>query len=356
MNDVATIADVTAVRGHFQAIAFAKLGGAAMSDLLASIATTKQAERQGPIHMFLFLDTHFNDNEQAAIPVVGSKKEEVGPGMAYDRYTAEVKTADGVKKIPGSVFTDIVKATDEGVRILNRIELLDAGQGENIPADIIALSTSQRLVQKKELRQRLADMRTALTKGAMLFHQVKAISDMNPAKVEVKMPFFNEIDPTTGDEVTKVVGTTIRLMDPSKVLEDELLNVGQIQQYNVAKAKAVDGGTITSLKATATRAPKKKPGAGTATAPTVPTTLEQIKNLFNVLATALDNGTEAGRMMEAKVLAECAKTNKEGDEMVHSVGTVAMAVDNVWNVIGNRFNAANAARAAALNTKPGKAA
>lgn len=339
-NGLETIADITAVRGHIQAVAFAKRGGAALSALLGDIATTKSVERRGPIQMFLFLETHFTDAEGHAIPVVGSKQSEVGQNEPFDRYTAEVKTPDGTRKVPGSVYTDIVKATGEGQRILHRIELCGAGQGVELPADILKMGTAQRKVEIKELRQRLADMRGGLTKGAMLFHQVEAIGKMNPDRVKVKMPFFTEKD-DNGEENTVVKGSTIRIQDPKGELEDEILNVGQVLQYDVAKAKAMDGGTLTSLKATASRAPKKKPIAGTSTAPTVPSNLEQGKTLFNVLSTWVDNTTPEGQRVESMLLAAMAKKNAEGKELLMSVGRLCLALDSIWTVIQKDYDQIN---------------
>lgn len=349
-NAVATTADITAVKGHTQAIAFAARGGSALSNLLGDIATTKQAERKGPIQMFLFLETHFTDEEGHAIPIVGSKQSEVGQNEPYDRYTATVKTQDGERKVPGSVYTDIVKATAEGQRILHRIDMCGAGQGVQLPEDILKMGTAQRKVEIKELRQRLADMRTALTKGAMLFHQLESIRQMNPDRVVVKMPFFAERDPETGEEKTVVKGTTIRLQDPTGELEEEILNVGQVLQYDAEKAKAEkDGGTLTSLKATASRAPKKKPLAGTGTAPTVPTNLEQGKTLFNVLATWVDNTTPEGQKVESMLLSAMAKKDSEGRELLISVGKLCLALDSIWTVIQPEYD--NAMRDAVRATK-----
>lgn len=348
-NEVDTTSQtITAQKGHVQALAFARKGGAALSALLGSIASAKETERRGPIQTMLFLETHFTDEETSAIPVVGSKKEDSG-NKTYDRYTSELKTEQGTKKVPGSWFTDVVKSTDEWARINGRIELLQQGQGEGVPADILSMGTGARKEEIAQLRQRIQDMRTALTRGAMLFHQCEEIRALNPLRVAIKLPIFTEKGPD-GKEVEVVKGTMIRLMDPAKIVEDEVVTVGSFLQYDAAAAaKDPDGGTIASLKATASKAPKKK--AATGTAPTVPATLEQVLTLFNVLASGLDNGTDQGVKLSAALLAACAKDGPEGDEAVISIGNVAMAVDSVWNVIGTRYATIMARKAASLNIK-----
>jgi hypothetical protein len=347
------VSNISATKGHVQALLFAAKGGTALSELLGSIATTKEMERRGPIQTMLFLETHFSDDEAHSIPVVGSKMGETG-NKPYDRYTVEVKTQDGKRKVPGSWYSDAVKNTSEGIRILERIEKLDAGQGESIPADILAMGSAQKAEEKVKLRQRLADMRTGLTKGAMLFHQAEEISNINPARIKVRMPIFEEKD-WQGKGVQVVKGNLIRLQDPTGELEEEVVTVGQFLQYDAAATKAdKDGGTLKSLKATAARAPKKKAGTATpgqGTAYVAPTTLEQCLTLFNVLATALDNGTDHGKKMESMLLSACAKEGAEGDEAVVSIGGVCLAADSVWTVISTRYNTIQERKAATLNVK-----
>lgn len=347
MNDV-THANITAVKGHTQAVAFAIKGGKELSALLGDIATTKEMERRGPIQTFLFLETHFTEEESHAIPIVGSKMGETG-NLAYDRYTVEVKTADGKRKVPGSWYTDAVRSTEEGQRILQRIEHLDAGQGDGIPEDILKLGSAQRIEEKVKLRQRLADMRVGLTKGAMLFHQVEEIAKINPDRIKVKLPFFEEKG-GDGEPKTVVKGNLIRLQDPKNEYEDEVVTVGQFLQYDAeATAKDKDGGTIKSLKATAARAPRTVKPAGKAV--TVPTNLNEGLTLFNVLSTWVDNTTPEGQKIESMLLAHMSKEGADSDETVESVGKLCLALDSIWTVIQPRFDIIQRRKAAAATTK-----
>lgn len=351
-NTDTTVNPINAFRGHTQAMAFARKGGAALGALLYSIAKRKEEEGKGPIEMVLFLEQNYSDEEGHNIPQVGSKQGETG-NKPYDRYTTEVTTADGKKKVPGSWFTDAVKTTDVWADLNQRREWLKQGEGEGVPADIIALSTSQRAMEKVRIDRFIANMRTGLTKGAMLMHQMDAVNNMNPARVKAKLPIYPEKAPD-GKEVLVVRGNLIRITDPSGVTaEDEIVTVGSFLKYRPeVAAKDPDKGSITSLKATSSKGPKKSSApAGTGTSYAVPTTLEQTLTLFNCLASGLDNGSDHGRKMEAQVLSACAKAGKEGDEAVVSIGGVATALDNVWTVIATRYNTIMAQRAAALNVK-----
>lgn len=337
---------VSAQRGHFGAVALANKGGDALGAMLLNIAKAKQTERMGPIQSQVFLEMHFEYDE---LPVVGSKQGETG-NKPYDKFTAEIKTTDGTRKVPGSFYTDTVKSTPQGMAILQEIEWAGQGQGEGIPPHILTMGSTRKKEYIKEQRQLLADMRTGLTKGAMLWHQLEEISGCNPARIKVKLPIMYQKGEDGENNVPVVTGNLIRLSDPAGTLEDESVTVGQFLQYDAEKAKAdPDKGTLTSLKATASRAPKKK--AETGKGYTIPATVEDCKSLFNVLASALDNGTEHGRKMEAQLLAACAKDGAEGDEAVMSVGGVCLAADNIWTVIQNRYNAINARKAQALNNK-----
>jgi hypothetical protein len=340
---------ITARRGHIQALAFARKGGAALGSLLFSIAKRKEEEGKGPIETVVFLLSHYSDEEGHAIPEVGSQEGKTG-NRPYDRYTSTIKTADGDRKVPGSWFTDAVKATDEWDALNLRREHCKTGQGEGIPADIIAMSPGQRAMEIKRITDFIKNMRTGLTKGSMLLHQVEKVGALNPARIKVRLPVMQQKD-KDGNEVTVVIGNLIRVTDPAGIVqEDEVLTVSQFLQWDVEKAgKAEDKGSITSLKATATRAPRKGTAdkAGTGTAYTIPKTLEQTLTLFNCLASALDNGTDAGRMLESKLLSECAKEGPAGDEATVSVGKVCMAADNIWTVIQTRFNTIMAQKAAA---------
>lgn len=348
-NIESTERTIKAQRGHVQALAFARKGGAALGSLLASIAKRKEEESKGPIETMHFLTVHYSDEEGHLIPEVGSKQGETG-NRPYDRYTTEIQTENGKRKVPGSWFTDVVKATDVWAELNQRREWIKQAQGEGVPPDILAMKAGERALEKKRIDQFIANMRTALTRGAMLLHQADAVSAMNPLRVKVKFPIMEQKD-EEGKPVEKVIGSLIRLQDPSGMdEEDEVVTVGQFLQYKPElAAKDPDKGSITSLKATAARAPKKK--AGTAAAPTVPTTLEGMLTLFNVLASALDNGTEHGKKMESQLLAACAKEGPEGDEVVISIGTVCLAADGIWTVISKRYDMLMARKAAALNTK-----
>src|SRR6266852_4875600 len=229
INVDTTSQTITAQRGHVQALAFARKGGSALSRLLGNIASAKEKERTGPIETMLFLELNFSDDESAAIPVVGSKQGDTG-NKPYDRYTASVKTADGTKKIPGSWFTDVIKATDDATVALHAIECCNDAATDGCPDYIKAMGTGARIAEKKRLRQRLADMRTALTKGSMLFHHAETVRTCNPERIEVKMPIRSEyVLDASGSRVTidgveqtrqVVYGNIIRLIDPKKEIED----------------------------------------------------------------------------------------------------------------------------------------
>lgn len=353
MNDT-TSQTITAQRGHSQAMAFARKGGDEMSALLFSIAKRKEEEGKGPLETRLFLETHFSDDEASSIPEVGSKKGETG-NKPFDRYTSEVQTSEGKKNVPGSWFTDVIKSTPAWAVLNQRREWCKQGQGEGVPDDILAMNTGERATEAERIKRFITNMRTGLTKGAQLYHQVEVISALNPERVKVKLPQMEQKD-KNGDAVTVVTGSLIRVYDPSGTDEEpEILTVSQFLQWDAAAAaKDPDKGTIKSLKATAHRAPKKKAGTATpgqGTAYVAPATIEQLLTLFNVLASGLDNGTDQGKKLEAALLAKCAKDGAEGDEAVVSVGTVGLAMDNVWTVISNRYNSINARKAAAMNVK-----
>lgn len=335
---------ISAMRGHQGAMAFARKGGSEFGAMLYSIALTKQLERKGPITSMLFLETHFDYDE---LPIVGSKMGETG-NRPYDRYSTKVKTESGERSIPGSWFTDVVKSTPQAGSILQEIEWAGQGQGEGIPPHILEMGSARKKEYIKEQRQLLTDMRTALTKGAQLWHQLESIGSMNTETVKVKLPVMVQKngDGTDGQVVT---GNLIRLQDPSGVLEDESVTVGQFLQYDADKAsKDPDKGTIKSLKATADRAPRKPGGTVAGKAYTVPANLEQGKTLFNVLATWVDNTTDQGKKVESILLSAMAKEGAEGDELVESVGKVCLALDSLWTVIQPRYDAIERRKAAAI--------
>lgn len=351
-NETQAVNPIMAFKGHTQAMAFARKGGAAFGELLFSIAKRKEEEGKGPIETLLFLETHFSDEEGHNIPVVGSKMGETG-NLPYDRYTTEVQTADGKRKVPGSWFTDVVKSTEQWAILNQRREYVKQGQGEGVPADILAMNAGERAMEKKRIDTFITNMRTALTKGAMLLHQVEAVDTMNPARVKVKLPIFEEKG-TDGKPRQVVKGNLIRLVDPSGLdAEGDVFSVGSFLRFDPVKAAAdPDKGTITSLKATASRGPRKPPAAaGTGTNYAIPTTLEGTMTLFNVLASAMDNTQDHGKKMESQLLTALAKTTKDGDEAVISVGKLCLALDSVWTVISDRYDRITRAQAAAANTK-----
>lgn len=329
--DTNTVNPITAFKGHAQAMAFARKGGAAFGALLYSIAKRKEEEGKGPIETLLFLSNHFSDEEGHNIPVVGSKKGETG-NLPYDRYTTEVKTADGKKNVPGSWFTDVVKSTDAWAELNQRREWVRQGQGEGVPPDILAMSTGERAVEKKRIDTFINNMRTALTKGAMLMHQVDAINAMNPNRVKVKLPIYLEKG-SDGNMVDVVRGNLIRLQDPSGITaEDEVVSVGSFLQYDAEKAaQDPDKGSIASLKATASKGPKKK--AATTVTYTVPTNIEQTITLFNCLASGLDQESETGEKRYAELLTKASGKDKDARETRISIGRVALAIDSLWTVI-----------------------
>lgn len=337
MSEVNTI---TAQRGHVQAMAFARKGGAALGSLLFSIAKRKEEESKGPIETMLFLQTHFSDEEMSMVPKVGSKKGDTG-NKPYDKYTIEVTTADGKRNVPGSWYTDVVKSTDDWAALNLRREQCKVGQGEDIPADILAMSTGQRAMEKKRIDAFISNMRKGLTKGAMLLHHVEEVNAMNPARVKVRMPYMNQKD-KDGNAVTVVTGSLIRVSDPSGIVEEEeVLTVSQFLAWNVEKAsKADDKGSITSLKATATRAPKGTgagKGAAGKTAYVAPATLEQVLLLFNVLATGIDQESDEGEKLYSRILTKVSAKDKDADEAVVSIGKVCLACDALWTIVRPRY-------------------
>lgn len=367
-NPESTSQTITAQRGHVQALAFARKGGAALSALLDSIAKRKEEERRGPAEMFLFLETNYTEGEQSAIPVVGSKQGETG-NKPYDKYTSEVQTKDGKKKVPGSWFTDAVRATDAYSRAIDIKSWCDDIKyvneaGAECPEYISNMGTGERAVEKQRMVDWIKNMRTGLTKGAMLFHHVAEISTLNPARIKVKMPFRNQKNLTTGENEVVVIGDTIRLQDPDGEIEDKVFSVSQFNALRPAKLPIVkdkddatkldkSGWTITALEKTADRAPKNSgKGKGNKTTIAVPTTVEALLNMFNIISTAIDTETEAGKMLHSKVLAACAAPGDKGDDVVETIGDFVTKVDDdVWTVINARYNGIKTKKSQALNQK-----
>lgn len=368
MTDVTTNTDtthqtITAQKGHVQALAFARKGGEELSKLLGTIASTKEAERMGPVQMFNFLVTHYSDDEAEAIPVVGSREGKTG-NLPYDRYSSEVQTEQGKKVIPGSWFTDVIRSTHEYEVVQERIDYLKNVTLPGCPQDIIKMGTGERATELARLNQRKSDMRLALTNGAMLYHQVRTIETMLPEKIAIKLPIRTEfvLDekgekikiPGTNEYETRdvVYGNNIRLIDPSKELEDRVLNVNQ---FKALKPEAIKGTVdIASLEATGARAPKTPGGKGKSSKIQVPipATVEQLLNHFNILSTALDADSDAGKMLNAKILSACAVEGEKGDDVVETIGDFITAMDdNIWTVINARYAAIKTAKSKAANQK-----
>jgi len=205
LNTDTTGQTITAQRGHIQALAFARKGGDKLSEMLSGIATAKAAEREGPLHTFLFLNENYTDDEKHVIPYPGSKKDETG-NKPYDKYTSVVDTKEGKKNVPGSWFTDVVKTTAAWM-VCNQRIIWCGGQTEGMPEDISAMGEGERLEEIKNLRRFISDMRTGLVNGARVFHQAEAINSLNPARIRVKMPIkrYFKLD---------AAGQRIKVVDP----------------------------------------------------------------------------------------------------------------------------------------------
>lgn len=357
-NPESTSLTITAQRGHVQALAFARKGGAALSALLDSIAKRKEEERRGPAEMFLFLETNYTEGEQSAIPVVGSKQGETG-NKPYDKYTSEVQTKDGKKKVPGSWFTDAVRATDAYARAIDIKSWCDDikyvnESGAECPEYIVNMGTGERAVEKQRMVDWIKNMRTGLTKGAMLFHHVAEISTLNPSRIRVKMPFRNQKNLTTGENEVVVIGDTIRLQDPDGEIEDKIFSVSQFNALRPAKLEGKpETWTTTALEKTADRAPKNSgKGKGGKDKIAIPTTVEGLLNMFNIISTAIDTTTDQGKMLHSKLLSACAAPGDKGDDVVETVGDFVTKVDDdVWTVINARYNGIKTKKSQALNQK-----
>lgn len=330
-NDVNPI---MAFKGHTQAMAFARKGGDALSNLLYSIAKHKEEDAKGPIQTMLFLETNYSDDEGHMIPVVGSKMGDTG-NKPYDRYTSEVMVNGEKKKIPGSWFTDVVKSTTAWATLNQRREWIKQAQGEGVPDDILEMKAGDRATEKKRIDNFITNMRTALTKGATLLLLAERVNAMNPERVKVRFPIRTQKN-ADGKPEQVVFGNLIRITDPSGIdQEDEVVSVASFLQYKPEKAVLdPDKGTMKSLKATASKAPKKAgPAAGTGTAYVVPTTVEQTFTLFNCLASGLDQESDAGEKMYAALLTKASGKDKDAREARISIGKVALALDSLWTII-----------------------
>lgn len=342
MNDT-----ISAVRGHAQALKFVADAGQEFSDLLGAIATAKESERKGPIEIVRFLIDHFvNDDGSHSIPVPGSK---FTPGIntPYDKYSTTVKTQDGTKQVPGSWYTDVIKNTAECKAIDTRIGWLNGEEGA--PDDIVAMrKTGEEAMERKRLADRKKDMRTALSKGAMLFLHADEIGDINPDRIRVKFPW------KTINGVKQVYANTIRLQDPAGECEDKVYSVSEFLRLDLSKLKGDNKDqTVLTIDATTARAPrppggKKKDGQQNI-AP--PTSVPALLNMMNVLSMAIDGMTEQGAKLNSALMAACAAPGQNGDDTIETIGDFAIVVDAIWSTIDKRYNAIKARKAAALNVR-----
>lgn len=352
MSDVSVSGDngITQRVGEIQAHAFALKGGAALNALLSGIADRKAAERMGAIEAMCFLVSNFSDEEQHAIPVVGSEQGKTG-NLPFDRYSKKIKTSEGDRVVPGSWYTDVVHTTEEYTRIVKTKRWLDGvyEEGETVPPEIAALSkTGEAAAMKQTLNDRVSDMRTGLTKGSMLFHHAETISAINPARIKVRMPWRSErvtvdgqpvkIEGTNEYQTTlKVYGSKIRLTDPAGEMEDKVYSVSSFLQIKPddAKFKALpaEGQTIAALDLTTARPSKKATTPGTATDVKVPVTVEQVLVQFNVLASGIDQEQDQGERLYAAVLAKASGKDDEARETRISIAKVCMACDSLWTII-----------------------
>jgi hypothetical protein len=332
--------NLSAVRGHAQALKFVEQAGSSLSKVLSAIADAKDAERRGPLSVFLFLAENFEDDETGvhSIPVPGSKKGETG-NDPFDKYTTTVKTQDGEKKVPGSWYTDVVKNSEEGKRIEELLPLVDGGDGA--PEVYQNMGFGERKMEKQRLRDRIRDMRTALVKGAMLYLHAYKINQLNPDRIKVKMPF----------KQGKIFANTIRLVDPAEEIETKVFTVSEFLRIDLSKLTGKDEDqTITSLENTKSRAPKTKDKKGQQSI-AVPTNVETLLTLGNVFSTAIDENTAEGEKLKAKLLAKLSAPGKEGDDAVETLGDFAMVIDDLWTTFSDRYHKIKKAKATATNQK-----
>lgn len=347
---------IVSLRGHVQAMAFGRKGGETLSNVLTSIADAKAAERTGPLAVFLFFDTSLTEDEQDSIPVPGSKKGETG-NRPYDKYSVEVEVEGGKRMVPGSWFTDVNKSTHEWERNDKRIRWCNktdwvSDDGEKCPKDIMEMGDGQRRVEVKRLRQRITDARSALVRGAMLWHHVNDIANLNPARIEVRMPFFT-YKKEDGSAEKRTVGSSIRLIDPARVLEDKVFSVSEFLALKPNKIPTGTEATLVSLEETKARAARTG-GTGAAgkgkQQVVVPTTVEGLLNLYNVANTALDAESEAGQMLLTKLLASVSGTGADVDDKIETIGDFICALDEtVWVVINARYNLIKKRKSEAAN-------
>lgn len=344
---------ITAQRGHVQALAFARKGGAAMSALLHTIWVTKAEERKSPLSVFLFIENTYTDEEKARIPVPGTKKDDAG-NKPYDRYSTQVNTGDGKKTVPGSWFTDTVRADSEFQNVEHLIACCDDVNTEGCPQSIKDMGTIARRDYKVLMQKAKSDMRTGFVRGCKLFLHAEEISQINPERIRVKMPFRVEKDDNNQPVLVMGGSTNIRVQDPTDEMEDLIYSVSEFLALDMAKLQGpMSAQTIKTLEATKARAPRgsnKDKGKGQQDIK-MPTTLQPFLNLCNVISTSLDNGTEQGRNLESQVLAAFASKGENRKETIKTVGAVALAFDNMWSLIQSEYNQIMADEQRATNEK-----
>lgn len=370
-TDTPEVSNISARKGHVQALAFAAKGGAALNALLAGIADQKAAERMGSIKAMCFLVSNYTDDEQHAVPVVGSKQgsiEDGGTGnLPYDRYSQSINTPQGKRMVPGSWFTDVVKSTDEWLRVQSLIAFLDgedAPEGVSVPEEYAGIrKTGEAEATKQTLRDRISDMRTGLTKGAMLFHHCEAIGALSPpvynekgekvseGRIKVKMPWRWEYtldsegariknDDGSFVQHRHVYGSKIKLQDPTGEHDDKVYSVSsflQIKPDVVADMPLADR-TIVKLDDTTTRPPKDKnrTGAGAGAGgdeAKVPVTVEQVLLQFNTLASGIDQEQDQGERLYAALLTKASGKDNDAMEARMSIAKVCLACDALWTII-----------------------
>lgn len=342
------VSSITARRGLIQALAFAEKGGAALNSLMAGIADRKAAERMGSIQAMCFLVEHFSDEEQHAVPKVGSKMGETG-NDPYDKYSKEITTSEGKRTVPGSWFTDVIHSLSEYERIVVTKRWLDGvyEEGEVVPPEITAIAkTGAAGEMKQTLSDRISDMRTGLTKGAMLFHHAEEISKINPERIKVKMPWRVEYVIENGEKVMipgtnefkttfVVYGSKVRLQDPAGEFEDKIYSVSSFLQLKPDNDgfKAEPVKTIVALDKTTARPPKAGTTPGTAADVKVPVTLEQVLTQFNALASGINQEEDTGERMYTALLSKASGKDDEARETRASIGKLAFAIDSLWTII-----------------------
>lgn len=348
-------AAITAQRGHVQALAFVAKGGAGLSSVLHNIWKAKSLERQGKLSVLVYLFNTYTESELSGIPVVGTKKGESG-NKPYDRYTTQAKTDSGMKSVPGSWYTDAIRATAESKWIDTVAAWCDGNEEvkpENIP-DGIEPKTIRAAELKAEMLKARQDMRAGLVGGCQLYLHSEEISAINPDRIKVKMPIRKDAET---DQLVLGGSNMVRLVDPMDGGEDErILTVSEFLALD--PAKLVGPGkdqTIKSLMDTKARKPRvtgadKAKGKG-AQDIKVPTQVEPLLNVMNVVSTALDNSTDQGRNLESALLARFASKGDNRVDAIKTVGTLCLAMDNIWTIIQDEYNKINADEQRAKNER-----